>query len=92
MLHMVGNKGERGGEGTGPSDAQVMGPPRDGGDGELARGWPRRLPGSGQGLPCSHLPMVLPSWAALLITAHNGDRLLQVAPAEERKCGRDSKN
>lgn len=36
MLHTVGNKGERGGEGTGPSDAQVMGPPRDGGDGELA--------------------------------------------------------
>ena len=76
----------------GPSSTQVVGPPWDGGDGELAGGWPPRLPGSGWGLPCSE-PADGPGYLGSVVNyCSNGDQLLQIAPAEEIKCGRSSRN
>lgn len=64
LLHKVGNKGERGGEGTDPSGTRVVGPRGDGGDGEVARGWPqgRLAQGGGYCVPTCQWPCLPGRW------------------------------
>lgn len=86
LLHQVANKGKHGGKGIRPSGAPWIGPYGLEGMG-AGQGWPRGCLAQSRSYPFP--PANSPGCGVWY--GSGGDHLLQLAPAEEIKCGEISK-